>query len=407
MHPQDQPDPAARPGFPPAAPPAAYVRWDGTAAPAAPAAPAAEPPPAAQPPTPQPATTGGTWTVDWSKQPAAAAPEQPAEEQPKAPRVPWKRIGLAGVVLVLLGVFGAGVGVGWAAGSRSVDGAAGDTTVQVIAAPTDAAGDLVAVPDVRGLVLVDAQQAILDAGLPLDIVSTRDAPSALPAGTVVSQDPVGGTEDAEAVTLFVAVPGTVPDLVGQTADAARTALLDLGARFQQVQVYDPAAREGTVLLVDPPAGSPLTGTVTVTVAGPADSVFLSDLDAVEGSCSTGEYPVNGTDYVNSLSCSTGSTARTTSYLVDRLATSLDAVVGIADTSEPGTAATIAVYGDGRELARVTVGYGQSQPISVPLAGVLRVDLQYIAVGDDDYGNLVLGDARAVGSPEAITQLAGS
>jgi hypothetical protein len=322
-------------------------------------------------------------------------------------RITWKRLGIAGLVLFVAGLLGAGFAVGWAAGSRSVDGAAGDTTVEVIGAPTNPEGTPVVLPDVRGLSLVDAQQAITDAGLPLDVVASQDAPSALPAGTVVSQDPVGGSENVGEVTLFVAVPGTVPDLVGQMADDARRALLQLGAQFQQQQVYDPTSIEGTVLALDPQAGSPLTGPVTVTVAGPADSVFLADLDPVEGSCSDGETGINGTQYDHSLLCSPGSATspRKTTYLTNRLGTSLDAVVGLSDTSDTDAAAMLTVLGDGRVLARVDLQYGQAQPLSVPIVGVLRLDLQYSSTGDGS-GQLALGDARLVGSPDAITILAG-
>ncbi|MGY1670327.1 PASTA domain-containing protein [Geodermatophilus sp. SYSU D00710] len=336
----------------------------------------------------------------------ARADLDPPVRKPRARRNRW-RVGVTGVILLVLGIFGTGLGVGWVAGSRSVDGAAGNTTVEVIGAPSVADGDLVVLPDVRGLLLVDAQQAITDAGFPLDIVAVQNAASALPAGTVVTQDPVGGSEDVAQVTLFVAVPGSIPDLIGHTADDARRALLQLGATFQQQQRYDPAAIEGTVLAVDPPAGSPFTGSVTVTVAAPADSVFLADLEAEEGTCNDGETGVNGNQYDHALVCTPGSATspRTTTYLTNRLGTTLDAVVGLSDSSDTDAAATLTVLGDGRVLARLDVRYGQSQPLSVPIGGVLRLDLQYASSGEGS-GQLAFGDARIVGSPDAITTLAG-
>jgi hypothetical protein len=66
---------------------------------------------------------------------------------------------------------------------------------------------------------------------------------------------------------------------------------------------------------------------------------------------------------------------------------------------------LTVLGDGRVLARVDLQYGQAQPLSVPIVGVLRLDLQYSSTGDGS-GQLALGDARLVGSPDAITILAG-
>ena len=325
-----------------------------------------------------------------------------AAPPPKRRRIPWKRFALIGVVLVTLGVLFLGVAIGWTLGSRSA-GPGGDTTTEVIAAPTDAAGGVPVLPDVRGLLLVDAQQAVVDAGLPLDVVETADAPSALAAGTVLRQDPVGGTSKVSKVTLYVSVPGAVPDLVGRTADEARTALLQLGAEFEQQQVFDPGAAEGTVLALDPPPGSPLASTITVTVAGPAASIFLADLRPIEGGCSKDDTSINGTDFPNSLLCSAGSYESTAAYLVDRVTTSLDMTVGISDDSDTDVAVHMVVLADGRPVAAVDVGYGQSREISVPTSNVLRLEIQYSASGDGS-GRLALGNARVTGSPDGISSL---
>ncbi len=338
--------------------------------------------------------------VTWEPQPAAAAPAEKAKRR----RVPWKRIAVTGVAVLLAGVFGSGFGSGIAFESSTRDDpATGDVTVEVAKAPT-AAGDVVTLPDVRGLALTDAQQAITDAGLSLGVVTAQDTPSALPAGTVVTQDPVGGTEGAESVTLFVAVPGVVPDLVGRTDEEARAALVALGSRFQQDSVYQPGAVAGTVLAVDPPAGSPLTGTVTVAVASPEGGVFLSDLQAVEGGCSADEVPINGTDYANSFYCSAGQRPSTTSYLLDRLTTGLSVTVGITDGSDPDAAAHVVVYGDGRVLAVVDPVYGQALPLDVPTAGVLRLTLEYSTTVQGSTVRVGFGDARVSGAPQDIATL---
>jgi hypothetical protein len=346
----------------------------------------------------------GTVQMEVTEQPDGTVPAdgEATSPPPKRRRIPWKRLALVGVVLVTLGVFTVGVATGWALGSRSA-GATGDTTTEVIAAPTDASGGVPVLPDVRGLLLVDAQQAVVDAGLPLDVVQTADAPSALAAGTVLRQDPVGGTTKVSKVTLYVSVPGAVPDLVGRNADEARTALLALGAQFEQEQVFDPGAAEGTVLALDPPAGSPLASTITVTVAGPAASIFLADLSPVEGGCSKDDTSINGTNFPNSLVCSAGSYESTTSYLVNRVTTSLDMTVGISDDSDTDVKVHMVVFGDGRPVAAVDVGYGQSQSISVPTTNVLRLDIRYTATGEGS-GRLALGDARVTGSPEGISSL---
>jgi hypothetical protein len=437
VHPQDrqpeQPQRRAWPPAPPGPPPSAGQPGNepspgtsGTAPPppAAAAVPveAAPPAPTAESPAPQvterPETAEPAEADQWSAgavpadgigQPAV--PEQPdgtvppggeATPPPKRRRIPWKRLAVIGVVLVTLGVFTVGVATGWALGSRSA-GASGDTTTEIIAAPTDAAGGVPVLPDVRGLLLVDAQQAVIDAGLPLDVVQTVDAPSALAAGTVLRQDPVGGTSKVSTVTLYVSVPGAVPDLVGRTADEARAELLALGVEFEQEQVFDPGAAEGTVLALNPPPGSSLASAITVTVAGPAASIFLADLDPIEGGCSTDDTSINGTDFANSLLCSASSYENTSTYLVDRVTTSLDMTVGISDDSDTDVRVRMVVVADGRPVAAVDAGYGQSQDISVPTTGVLRLEIRYTASGQGS-GRLALGNARLTGSPEGITSL---
>ncbi|MGY1740201.1 MULTISPECIES: PASTA domain-containing protein [unclassified Blastococcus] len=337
----------------------------------------------------------------WQAAPETVVPEPPA---PKRRRVTWKRVALTGVTVVLVGVFGSGFGSGVAfEGSVGDREPADEVTVEVAKAPS-ANGDVVPLPDVRGLALTDAQQAMTDAGLDLGVVTAEDTPSALPAGTVVTQDPVGGTEGAERVTLFVAVPGVVPDLVGRTADDARTALVALGTRYQQDSVYQPGAAEGTVLAVTPPAGSPLSGTVTVTVAGAPAGVFLSDLEAIEGGCSVDEVPINGTTYADSIYCSVGQRPTTTTYLLNRLTTSLQVTVGITDGSDPNAAAHVVVYGDGRVLAVLDPVYGQSAPLDLPTAGVLRLDIEYSTTVEGSTVRLGFGDARVVGAPQDIETL---
>ena len=331
-----------------------------------------------------------------------AEPEPPGEE-PR--RRPWRRLAVFGVVLLLLGVLALGAGIGWTTHAAVDRPDLADTTVQVVAAPTDAAGGPAEVPDVRGLALVDAQQALADAGLDPAALSTVDAPSALDAGSVVRQDPVGGSPASGPVTLFVAVSGTVPALVGTAVDAAVAALTELGVAARVVQTYDPAVAEGTVLALDPPAGSALPKDLQVTVAGPPSSVFLTDLDA-QGGCSTGEAASNGTTYTHALTCSAGSAPRATTYLLDRLGTTLDGTLGVLDRGDTGFTGRVVVRGDGRELFSGDVRFGAATPFSVPVGGVLQLSVEVVATSGTS-GSVVLGDARVVGAPDAIDTLSGS
>ncbi|GAB3198059.1 hypothetical protein GCM10027261_24630 [Geodermatophilus arenarius] len=343
----------------------------------------------------------------WDPFAGAATPWPPAQPEPPAPAGPrrWRGLAVGGVVLLLLGVLVLGAGIGWTTHAAVDRPDLADTTVQVVDAPTDDAGTAAEVPDVRGLALVDARQALADAGLDPAALSTVDTPSALPAGSVVRQDPVGGSPGAGPVTLYVAVSGTVPALVATDGDAAVATLTELGVAARVVRTYDPAVAEGTVLALDPPAGSPLPKELQLTVAGPPSSVFLTDLDA-EGGCGIGEAASNGTTYGHALSCSAGSSPRRTTYLLDRLGTTVEGTVGVLDRGDAGFTGSVVVRGDGRELFRADVRFGAATPFAVPVGGVLQLTVEVVATSTTS-GTVVLGDPRVVGAPDAIDTLAGS
>jgi hypothetical protein len=340
----------------------------------------------------------------------AAASVEPAVEESarrRLPRVPWRRFALAGLLLVALGLSGGGFAVGWvthAALGSTVDG---DTTVDVVSAPDGADAIDTALPDVRGLPVVDARQAIADLGLPADAITAVETPSAQTEGTVVRQDPIGGTAKAASVTLFVAVPGEVPALVGQSSDEADRALTGLGVRVERRQVYDPTVAEGTVTALDPPPGSPLPLVVTVTVAGPASSLYLDELDSIDGGCAGDQVAINGQSYQHALTCSPSSFSsdpRITTYLVDRLTASVEGVIGITDESDPELTVAVSVVGDGRLLWSSTLRYGESTPFAADTRGVLRLEIRHRMASEEGRGSFAIGDARAVGAPADVTTL---
>jgi hypothetical protein len=363
----------------------------------------------------QPAGRPAPWTVETPAWPPSvaqlveplpeedpAAPEQPRRRLPK---VPWRRFAVAGLVLIAVGLLVGGFVVGWVT-HAALGSSDGDTTVEVVQAPDDADALDTALPDVRGLAVVDARQAIADVGLEATSIKAVDAPSALAEGTVVGQDPIGGTTGAGAVTLFVAVPGKVPDLVGKPSDEADRALTELGVRIERKQVYDPGVDEGTVTKLDPPAGKALPLVVTVTVAGPASSLYLAELQSLEGGCSAQETSIDGQDYLHALTCSPyyGGEPQVTTYLLDRRTSSIEGVIGVTDQSDPGYGAAASIVGDGKTLWSGTLRYGTGTPFTAKTSGVLRLEIRYRATSEEASGSFALGDARAVGSPDDITAL---
>lgn len=318
-------------------------------------------------------------------------------------RFPRRRALLVGGALLVLGVFGTGFGLGWTASRLAGPGDLPDTTVQVVAAPTEGTG-MVTVPDVRGLPVADAQQALADAGLAPSAVTVTDAPAALPVGTILKQDPIGGTIGATAVTLYASVPGAVPDVVGTRAQDAVQTLRDLGTTVRQISRYTPGTPEGTVLAVEPAAGQPLPAEVVLTVSGPADSVFLAQVERTSGSCGTGSAAANGADFDHSVVCDPGRSPATTVYLIDRQVTRLQGVVGLDDTGDPQATIAVRVTIDGTVLLDQTVSYGTATPFDLDVSGGLRLEITYETATPESDGRLVLGDARLVGDPAGIAAL---
>jgi beta-lactam-binding protein with PASTA domain len=151
-----------------------------------------------------------------------------------------------------------------AAGTEVPEGSVVDIVVSVGA-------EQVIVPDVIGQPAAEAEVAIQDAGLR---ISTQPESSLdLEPGLVIETDPPAGTEVAAGTTvsLFVSTgPGriVVPDVTGETEEAATTQLEDLGLAVEILEDASDEVEEGRVIATTPPAGTEVDqGTiVTMTVS---------------------------------------------------------------------------------------------------------------------------------------------
>jgi eukaryotic-like serine/threonine-protein kinase len=147
----------------------------------------------------------------------------------------------------------------------------------------------VTVPDVVGRTLDDARTQLQGKGLKVNPVEVY---SQEPVGTVVAQDPPGGEVVLQGTQVRINVsqgpqPVALPDVVGQSYDAAAARLTSLGFLVGQVDVdaNDPA---GTVVDMDPPAGTeqpPGTKIILSVSRGPAttavpDTIGLDRQSAV-------------------------------------------------------------------------------------------------------------------------------
>lgn len=115
--------------------------------------------------------------------------------------------------------------------------------------------------------LDDVRAALQNVNLILGAVSYED--SDLPKGTVLRSDPVAGTYvDAGSAVNIVASSGklNVPNVVGQSEDAARALLTDAGFNVTaSVYEVDDTVSPGTVLSQNPPADSSASAGASVTL----------------------------------------------------------------------------------------------------------------------------------------------
>lgn len=128
-------------------------------------------------------------------------------------------------------------------------------------------GGGIAVPDVTGMTQDEAAAALEDAGLVVGDV-TEAAADEVPAGSVVSQDPVGGAtaDEGTAVALTVSSgPGSVqvPNVMGMDVAAAQQALSDAGLESETAYEYDLRAPADQVMGQLPAPGEPAAPGSTV------------------------------------------------------------------------------------------------------------------------------------------------
>ena len=143
----------------------------------------------------------------------------------------------------------------------------------------------VVVPALVGDSLADATAALGAVGLGL-LVSGNEESSTSPEGSILEQDPAAGTRVDRGTTVRVVIAVAppkvvpVPNLVGQSVDAAKAALTAVGLGLTvAAQRPIPGTPAGIVVAQDPAAGTSIVvGTaVSVTVSAMDPSVEVPDV----------------------------------------------------------------------------------------------------------------------------------
>ncbi|MDD7369093.1 MAG: PASTA domain-containing protein, partial [Berryella intestinalis] len=119
------------------------------------------------------------------------------------------------------------------------------------------------VPDIAGKSKEDAERQLKDEGF--GSVTFAEEKSDEPEGTVLGVSPAPGERAASTteIQVTVAIPYTVPDVSGKSADAAQKALEEAGYRCEIQYSYSDQVDNGTVLGCSPSPGSKLESGSTV------------------------------------------------------------------------------------------------------------------------------------------------
>jgi hypothetical protein len=190
----------------------------------------------------------------------------------------WQSARLGNAVAYM---YGLAVGDGLNKGTTQIYASSYDGNVYVF--DWQAVTTTVTVPDVVGQTEQAAATAITNASLTVGTITSTSS-STMPAGSVISQNPVAGTQIApsSAVNLVVSSgPATVavPYVVGQTQNAATNAIIATNLTVGTVsREFSATVPLGLVMSQDPGAGLevPVGSAVNLVVSsGPLPSIQLT------------------------------------------------------------------------------------------------------------------------------------
>lgn len=355
-----------------------------------------------------------------------------------------KKLRAAGIVLLVLGLLCLGVFAG--VGLNKKFGEAPQPLVVNVAdqaataaggAPSPGGTELAGVapvdmPDVVGLDENAAREALADAGIDGADVHVQEQPFVGPVGRIIQQTPTRHTSNPGAVRLVKSAPATMPDVAGQQGDDATKVLEALGVRVVRKEIYSPGKVKGEVLDTDTKAGEALGEKlgrqVVLSIASPAQELFLDQLKATDSDCSTisngssssgsSSMKVNGQSVDHGVSCSvyysssssSSSGGETADYDLSRAVDVFTVTIGLSDATGIGTRVRFEILADGRLVAGDEVGFGESKDLSATVSGHLRLTLRVYAVSSTSSSSsssvtAVWVKPTLAGSPDVITALA--
>lgn len=319
----------------------------------------------------------------------------------------WMAVAAASVLALMLASGAGGVFAGWAVANHLVVAETSRTSPEVItvALPEYEPGDVAIMPDVRGLDTIRATQAIVDAGIPAELIEVATRPAAGVVGVIVQQTPVFGAENPTSVTILESTPAVVPVFADRPATEVIDELQGMGANVAQTRQYVPGAVIGTVTSIVPAPGSPLPESVAIVIADSASRISLNDIDPSTGSTSFGStQTVGGQDYDDSVTMSASRDTETVTWTLDGHVAEVTGSLGIEDDDYDDETITVVVLADGAEIARYPLAEGPPVAFSWIVAGVTTLSLQVTSAGSDYGSRLVLITPEVLGSIDELGKL---
>ncbi|BDT87281.1 hypothetical protein FMUAM8_30450 [Nocardia cyriacigeorgica] len=324
------------------------------------------------------------------------------------PRAQRRTLVTIAVVLTALGLFGTGLTTGFWANNERIAHSASSALSSPAPVPSESEDEQLGsmMPDVRGLSEPVARQVLADSAAGGARVDTESRPHAGLSGIVIEQQPAFGTAVPDVVRLTISAPAAVPAVDGRTETEIRAQLLELGVQANVVRRYARGSAPGAVLGIEPPAGSPLPETVTVTVADTAATAYLADVEATENACAAGSYTQAGARKDNALSCRVnnrrGSEPKGPIWEFARAVDEIELTFGLPTDAKPGSSVRVAIYVDGRPAGETEVAYGATADLGAVTTGALQFMIVVTPTGGDPDTVTVTGTVR--GSRDGIVAL---
>lgn len=337
------------------------------------------------------------------------------DEKPKRKRFfSFSFLKLLGFLAWTAGVLGLGVSGGYRLAERVAEEQPDPVSIQVVAAEASTAGTdevaagSVVMPDIVGLTVDEAMEALVDSGIPPSAVIQNQAAWVGEADRVVTQRPVHGSPDPGAVFLGVSVGAEVPDVIGLPVEQALAQLQSIGIVPLSERRYEPGVEPGTVLATDPPSGSPAPERLTITSASAPSAAYLTAIRATTRDCSArDDQEIGGRTYVAAVTCRVRPTSdepEVQTYAIEGLADGFRATAGLIGSAADGAAARLTIKVDGTVVETIDLVPSRNASIDLPLTGAQEISFEFEVTGGEDTVDTFLGDPFFLGDPVALEVL---